>query len=111
MQERRAFTRYDLQVASKIMYDGYLSGEQKVLSKDVSSTGAFFLTPDGPPAGTKLSIEITLPLSRIHNTCKDDSCIVCQGTVIRKNPEGIGVKFTTPCEIIPQSTPEPRLWA
>ena len=104
MVERRSNTRYELQVTSKISYvsDGSSIG-QDVVSKDVSSTGAFFMTETPPPAGTNIRIEIVLPISRIKPNCPSDSRMHCEGKIVRREIDGIAVQFTTPCEIIPQN--------
>jgi hypothetical protein len=101
--ERRSSYRYNLHVQSRVTRasDGKPVGNDNILSQDISSRGAFFLTWDCPPVGTQVLIKILLPVSKLRDGSECDACLICQGVVVRKNETGMAVHFTNSCKILP----------
>lgn len=103
MQEKRAQKRFDLQIVSRLRYAARAHSDQAVeaVSRDISSIGAFFITPDTLPLGASLVAEIILPVSRLEKTLASDSMLKCVGTVVRKDADGVAVHFDKSCVISP----------
>jgi hypothetical protein len=63
-------------------------------TKDVSAGGAYFRTKKALPEGTRVRVDIILPLDRLRrlkDTCK--GLIKVTGTVLRSEPTGMAVCF------------------
>ncbi len=94
--ERRRLERFNLEVPARIEI---LSGEQnpevlEMNTKDVSAGGAYFRTKRALPEGTRVRIDIILPLDRLRKL--KDACkglIKVTGTVLRSEPTGMAVSF------------------
>ena len=95
--ERRRLERFDLQVPAKIEVLSHpidASAMVELLTKDICAGGAYFPTKAPFPAGTKVKLDILLPL-RTVSTVTDTTrgLIKVNGTVIRSGPAGMAIGF------------------
>ena len=75
-----------------------INGEERVflsmLLKDISQTGAFLMTHEPPPVGTKGTIEIVLHFPLLAEIIGNDRTALQTGVeVVRVTTEGVGVRF------------------
>ncbi len=95
MNEKRKFRRYDLQLPSHIYkLDG--GQDEHIASKtcNISSGGAFFFTNNALDVGTKVEIELLLPIKNLYPSEGYTASIVkSTGYVVRTETKGMAVAF------------------
>ncbi len=95
--ERRKLERFNLEVPARIEVLAREEQGEAVFelnTKDVSAGGAYFRTKKALPEGTRVRIDIILPLDRLRRL--KDACkglIKVTGTVLRAEPTGMAVCF------------------
>jgi hypothetical protein len=96
MKERRKLRRFGMRLPAKIV--GYDQGVETVEleTRDISSDGAFLLTGSPLDAGTKLKLELELPVEKLRQLFDGQRTfnLRIKGVVIRKEASGVAVKFT-----------------
>ncbi|MBW2171546.1 MAG: PilZ domain-containing protein [Deltaproteobacteria bacterium] len=108
MKERRKLERFDFEVPAQV--EGVISDEEGRMC-DLSTTnicagGAFFRTADPLPEGTKVKMQLVLPLDRIKELVGHDRVNVrVEGTVIRCGSTGMAVCFNEDYQIFPLQNP------
>lgn len=94
--ERRRLERFDLQVPAKIevLSSPDTASILELLTKDICAGGAYFPTKNALAAGTKVKLDILLPVRNV-STISDNTrgLIKVNGTVIRSGPAGMAVGF------------------
>ncbi len=102
--ERRRLERFDLQVPAKIevLSSPDTASILELLTKDICAGGAYFPTKTALASGTKVKLDILLPVRNI-NTLSDNTrgLIKVNGTVIRSGPAGMAIGFDTGYLITP----------
>lgn len=84
--DRRNATRFGLKLPVIIRWkDGDQMREATTVSQDVSSSGIYFLLPEGIKDGTSVEVEMTLP-NQI--TLADAVSVRCLGRIQRCKDEG-----------------------
>ena len=94
--ERRRLERFDLQVPAKIEVLSPMDRASMVelLTKDICAGGAYFPTKTPLAAGTKVKLDILLPLRSVSTfTDNTRGLIKVNGTVIRSGPAGMAIGF------------------
>lgn len=97
MKERRKLERYQLRVPTTIeLADA--SGQRELLkleTKDISADGAFFDSVKQIAEGMHLKLEMVLSVERLKELIGADKKVELklEGTVIRKDSDGIAVLF------------------
>ena len=66
---------------------------RELLSRDVSSGGAFFLTHDPLDVGTRLVVSMVLQPQYIKDSKSRKACVTIGGMVLRKESGGMAVQF------------------
>ncbi len=86
--DRRNLSRFNLRLRSILKLVDEREEGRELFTRDVSSNGAFFLTPNPPPVDTTLSMVLYLPvgLSAMGK-------IGVIGKVIRIEEQGMAVEF------------------
>ena len=102
--EKRKLERFNLEIAATASITA--AGAQKKLdmkTRDVCSGGAYFRTEQSFPIGTKVQINLVLPLEKFKTL--PDHCekvlVNLSGKVLRIEPDGIGVCFDETYDIRP----------
>lgn len=102
--ERRRLERFDLQVPAKIqvLSPPDTASILELMTKDICAGGAYFPTKTALAAGTKVKLDILLPV-RSADTLGDGTrgLIKVNGTVIRSGPAGMAIGFDTGYLITP----------
>jgi hypothetical protein len=108
MKERRKLERFDFEVPARI--EGNISGQGREVcdlsTSNICAGGAFFRTTDPLPAGTKVKMNLVLPLDRIQELVGHDRVNVrVEGTVLRSGSAGMAVSFSEDYQILPLQNP------
>lgn len=110
MREKRNLERFDLKVLARI------EGEPdrdilELMTSDICAGGAFFHTDQSLPEGTKVRIDLLLPLEHLKKMVADydHAHIQLTGTVLRKEPQGMAVCFNKEYSIRPRKG-KPPVW-
>ena len=108
MKERRKLERFDFEVPARI--EGSISGQEDetcdLSTSNICAGGAFFHTTDPLPQGTKVKMNLVLPLDRIRELVGHDRVNVrVEGTVLRSGPSGMAVSFSEDYQILPLQNP------
>jgi c-di-GMP-binding flagellar brake protein YcgR len=95
MDERRKFTRFSLQLPTRIKT---LSPELEKQSfdlqtYDVSAGGAFFQTAQPIPEGTRVQLRLSLESDILKVQTGRRGFIIVKGTVVRCDPSGMAICF------------------
>ena len=94
--ERRRLERFDLQVPAKIEV---LSSTDTVpvtelLTRDICAGGAYFPTKAALPPGTKVKLDILLPVRNVSAISDNTRGLIkVNGTVIRSGLAGMAIGF------------------
>ena len=96
-REKRRLERYDLEVPAEIevIGAGLEKGTQNLLTINICSGGAFFQTTQPLAVGTKIKINLVLPLDKLKEAIRDHQgvCVHVTGRVLRSAPDGMAVAF------------------
>jgi len=108
MKERRKLERFDFEVPTQI--EGVISDENgqtcDLSTSNICAGGAFFRTADPLPEGTRVKMQLVLPLDRIKELVGHDRVNVrVEGTVIRCGSTGMAVCFNEDYQILPLQNP------
>ena len=102
--DERKIERFDLNLKAFV-----LKADQKDASKslsmrtrDVSAKGVFLLTDTPMPAGTRVKIDMVLPLDELKKI-GGKALIKTSGKVLRKETDGMAICFDGNSKILPLS--------
>lgn len=106
-EERRRLERFDLQAPTKIEVQ-LDTGHKDVLSlmtRDISSMGAYVQTGRPLPEGVPVKLELLLSLELLRKFLgqKGRARIRVRGRVIRSDQEGMAIQFDTKYKILAAS--------
>ena len=105
MKDRRKEERFDLCLGAMIMVIPKNAAKKKkiqhLLTKNICMGGAFFSTSKGLPVGTKVKIQLVLPLHMLK-TVKEKKALlqVEKGVVLRLESDGMAIAFEKGFEIV-----------
>jgi hypothetical protein len=103
MREKRRLERFQLEIPAAIEF--LTSDREKrvlnLLTSNICSGGAYFHTTQPLPEGTKVKIDLVLPLDRLKkpNDRHKQVYIKVAGTVLRSESEGMAIGFDEDYEI------------
>jgi hypothetical protein len=104
MEERRKLERFDLALPATIEIleprPGVSGTSFDSLTRDVSSGGAFFLTRDPLPIGTRVMAEMALKAEKLRQPSGYPQ-VKASGYVVRLEPAGMAVCFNGRCRFVP----------
>jgi len=102
--ERRRLERFELQVPAKIevLSSPDAASLLELLTKDICAGGAYFPTKTALAAGTKVKMDILLPVRNVSAPGDNTRGLIkVNGTVIRSGPAGMAIGFDTGYLITP----------
>jgi hypothetical protein len=103
MQDKRRLQRFDLKVPARV--EGLGNGRVilDLITNDICAGGAFFHTDKPLPEGTKVRIDLMLPLGGLKKLLSefDHAHIRVTGTVLRINAGGMAICFDRDYSIRP----------
>jgi hypothetical protein len=100
MLEKRKLDRFDITLSAIISSGApYGEGEEaitRLLTKDICEMGAYFPTSQPLSEGTKVGVELILPLHkfRLKHVKEDKSIVSVDGTVLRTEAKGMAIGFS-----------------
>jgi hypothetical protein len=104
--ERRHTTR--LALALPALVTGYSPADGsnaclELTTRNISSRGAFFVSPGALPLAAKIEVAVIVQASREGLAVKKDhsSCVRLSGQVIRRDPDGFAVCFDNHYHVVP----------
>lgn len=104
MKERRKLERFNFEVPAKLEIP-LSSGEKRILNlptTNICAGGAFFHTAEALPEGTKVKIDLVLPLDRLKELISHNRISVkVNGTVVRSGSAGMAISFEEDYQIMP----------
>lgn len=103
MEERRKLERFDLELPAKI---GFINETHKekilnLLTSNICSGGAYFQSTQLLPEGTRVKIDLALPLDKLTRLKEEyrQAYIKVTGRVLRSESEGMAICFDEDYEI------------
>jgi hypothetical protein len=102
MEEKRKLERFELKVPARIAGET----DRDILeptTRDICAGGAFFHTDQSLPEGTKVRVDLLLPLDRLKGLAEgyDQAHVQLTGKVLRIEPKGMAVCFNSDYSIRP----------
>jgi len=112
MKEQRKLERFDLNIPAKLELVTSDQGETllNLLTTNICSGGAYFHTTQPLPQGTKVRIDLVLPLDKLKklkHECRQ-AYLKVTGTVLRSESEGMAICFDEDYQIRPGGAQLPR---
>jgi len=103
MEDKRAFERFDLRVPAKVgvMKPGQEKDELSLISSNICAGGAFLLTEESLPSGTRVKLDLILSIDKLKEMLDSHCRIKVEGEVIRSEEGGVAVRFDEDYEIMP----------
>ena len=110
MPEQRSLERFDLALPAIIRSDPSHGEEEesimRLLTKNICEGGGYFPTSEPLPKGTKVRVDLILPLSgsTLRRYKTDKTNISVDGTVLRSEAKGMAIGFSKRYAIISLSS-------
>ena len=101
--EKRALERFSLQLLTSVAIFAEDRDQEgiELLTRNISSGGAFFEAPHSLSVGTRVKIEVILPLWEIKSIEGDKALIKVTGSIIRADEKGMAMCFDKDYQILP----------
>lgn len=97
MQERRKLQRFDLHSPAKVQIPagGGRTDTIDVVTRDISSSGAFLLSPRPVAQGVTVDVEVVLSFETLHRITGGRGKVIVRvkGKVVRSDETGMAVAF------------------
>lgn len=105
MIERRKTERFALSVQASVSVNsgGQSKSPVSLTTKDISLNGAYFMTPNPLPVGTKVDVDMLLKLGDVTSTGAKKALVKASGAVYRIDPSGMVIRFDEDSKILPFS--------
>jgi hypothetical protein len=92
--DERQMERFSLKLSANLIVRGDDSDEELIVkTSDINSGGAFFSTGQPLPLGTKVKIDMVLPLEELKRIEGKQAKIEVSGDVVRTDKGGMAVTF------------------
>ena len=97
MEEKRKYERFDLSLPAEIevIKQGQESKKTRLslLTRDISSGGAFFHTLRPLPKGTAVKLNLVLGMAKVRKVKTNLAHLLAVGMVLRTEAEGMAIQF------------------
>ena len=106
MVDKRVFERFELEVPARVEIEeeGRQQTEIALKTSNICAGGAFFLTDQRIPYGTRLKMDLILSIEKLKKLLGSECRIEVQGEVIRLEERGIAVRFDSDYRIVSKKT-------
>ena len=93
--EQRSLERFDLSIPAtlRVGSDSEESVSFNLLTRDISSGGAFLHTDAPLPEGTPIKMDLILPIDKLKELTGKQAFIKVKGIVIRSESSGMAICF------------------
>ena len=101
MTERRYLERFQLTLPARM--ETITSQKRQVYefeTRDISSAGAFFYTPEQFSVGTRFVMKLSTISIRVKELTGAHGLIECEGKVVRSTDEGVAINFDKECQVL-----------
>lgn len=100
--DKRRQMRFPLQLPTYIrLINGKESESIEFTTENICSGGAFFHTNRPIPLGTKVEVDLVIPIDQLKTIVSDKVLIEVAGAVVRADEEGMAVCFDCKYSITP----------
>ena len=99
--DRRKMERFDLKLPTKFFWKDNEKESIELVTSNVCSGGAYFMTNSPLPKGTHVKLNLTLHLDRLNEFSVRQSIFDVSGFVIRTDQEGMAICFDRKYKILP----------
>jgi hypothetical protein len=105
MHEKRSMKRFNLELTSSVSLGNPHNGGKwiSLMTSNISARGTFLRTRQPFPVGTRVNVEVVLPISE-KKAWLNNSLIEISGVVIRNEEAGMALRFDDAYRIL--SLPE-----
>lgn len=103
VKDQRQIERFSISIPAKVGIDGESgsSGDQLLLTRDVSAAGAYFFTVTPFPVGTNVIVEMILLPQHKTNSKARHAKVTITGSVLRTDSQGMAVRFDDEYKMVP----------
>lgn len=102
MEDKRNFERFDLEVPARIGLGKSVDEKEiSLITSNICAGGAFLLTKDPIPTGTKVRMDFVLSIQKLKELLDSECRIQIEGEVVRTEEGGIAIRFDDDYQIIP----------
>lgn len=103
MENKRNFERFDLAVPARIGIGMSIDDEKEVslVTSNICAGGAFLVTKDPIPEGTKVRLDFVLSIQKLKELLDSECRIKIEGEVVRTEETGIAIRFDGDYQILP----------
>jgi len=93
--EKRKTERFSLELPARLTWTGRDKEHEliELMTRNISSDGAFLITDRPLPKGKDVTMDLILPLERLHEFGGRQSHIDVSGFVIRTDQQGMAIRF------------------
>ena len=103
MKENRKLERFDLDIPARLMVTTNDQKKEVIETQtvNISAGGAFLQTEHSYPEGTRVQLDLVLPVEKIKELIGMYGCVKVVGKIARSEAQGIAVIFDNKYEIMP----------
>lgn len=103
MIEKRQVERFDLKLEAYVVRsdDGPTTESHHLTTRDVSMNGAYLLTRQPLPPGTKVKVDVILSMEGANQQKMRKALIKAFGEVLRTDSEGMAIGFDENSKFMP----------
>lgn len=99
--DKRRQERYDLKLPAYLQLTNIEEKPLELVTENVCSGGAYFHIDQPLPVGTKVDIELTVPIKQLAEMNIDKVLITVPGEAIRSEKDGMAIQFSKAFHILP----------
>ena len=112
MEERRKLERFELNVPARVLVESgmHKRAEYDLITRDVSSAGAFLFSTQPLPEGVNVKMEFLISLDTLQKFAgeKSRAKVRVRGQVIRSDSDGIAIRFDSKYKITALDNARPQ---
>ena len=103
MNENRSVKRFGLPMPAVVSSsrNGKMIDSVHMVSKNISSAGAFFITAEAMEPGREVNIALKIPNLASVRSEEEGAMIQLKGKIVRTEPDGIAVAFSSNFKLSP----------
>jgi hypothetical protein len=100
--EKRKVERFNLKIEAAVTLSDEVS-RSKLLTRDISMSGAFILTNDPLPIGSQVNVSMILSADGQKDPSTPPAVIKASGVVLRTDNDGMAIGYDKNARILPSA--------